>query len=296
MLLLHAEAAYRACVRPHGRVVEVPEPGPADHVCWAYDDARELDAAAADFLEGGLARGERLLVVGDGMIETLDRNTLPFGGTAALLDTGALQILGVGAAYVGGARFSPEQQLAFYEDATRKALDDGFTGLRVVAEISALAADPESRADLVRWEHLADDLVARGSGFTAMCAYRADLDGEALADVAAVHPLVHGPEGVPPFQVFLDAERLVLTGSVDTFTAPRLARVLADSPAARPSTVLDLGRLEFLDVAGCRVLARWAATLGRPLHVSGASRLVQRMWLLLGFQAAAPVVFDGSPA
>jgi ABC-type transporter Mla MlaB component len=296
MLLLHAEAAYRERVRPHGRVVEIPEPGPADHVCWAYDDARELDAAAADFLEGGLARGERLLVVGDGMIGALDRNTLPFGGTDALLETGALEILDVGAAYAGGARFSPEQQLAFYEDATRKALDDGFTGLRVVAEISALAADPESRADLVRWEHLADDLVARGSGFSAMCAYHADLDDEALADVAAVHPLVHGPEGVPPFQVFLDADRLVLTGSVDTFTAPRLARVLADSPAARPSTVLDLGRLEFLDVAGCRVLARWAATLGRTLQVIGASRLVQRMWLLLGFQTAAPVVFDGSPA
>jgi anti-anti-sigma factor len=89
---------------------------------------------------------------------------------------------------------------------------------------------------------------------------------------------------------------VVLTGSVDTFTAPRLDRVLADSPAARPSTVLDLGRLEFLDVAGCRVLARWAAALGRPLHVTGASRLVQRMWQLLGLQAVAPVVFEVSPA
>ncbi len=296
MLLLDAEAAYRECVRPHGRVVEVPEPGPADHVCWVYDDARELDDAAAEFLGGGLARGERLLVVGDGMIETLDRHTLPFGGTDALVATGALEILDLGAAYVGGAQFTPQQQLAFYEAATRKALEDGFTGLRVAADISTLAADPESRADLVRWEHLADDLVARGSGFTAMCAYRADLGREALADVASVHPLVHGPEGVPSFHVFYDADRVVLTGSVDTFTAPRLDRVLADSPAARPSTVLDLGRLEFLDVAGCRVLARWAAGLSRPLHVTGASRLVQRMWHLLGLQAVAPVVFEGSPA
>lgn len=296
MLLLDADAAYRECVRPHGRVVEIPEPGPVDHVCWVYDDPRELEAAAADFLEGGLARGERLLVVGDGMIEVLDRNTLPFGGTDALLATGALEILDVGTAYVGGAQFAPEEQLAFYEAATRRARDDGFTGLRVAAEISALAADPDSRADLVRWEHLADDLVARGSGFTAMCAYRADLDAEALADVTTVHPLVHGPEGVPSFQVFHDGDRVVLIGSVDTFTAPRLDRVLADFPAARPSTVLDLGRLEFLDVAGCRVLARWAAALDGPLHVTGASRLVQRMWQLLGLQAVAPVVFEGSPA
>ena len=162
-------------MRAHGRVVEVPEPGPADHVCWVYDDPRDLDTAAARFLAGGLARGERLLVIGDGMIETLHRDTLPFGGTDALLATGALQILDLPRPTTAPRRFSPEQQLAFYDAATRKALDDGFTGLRVAAEASALAADPASRPALVRWEHLADDFMARGSGFTAMCAYRADL-------------------------------------------------------------------------------------------------------------------------
>lgn len=288
--------AYRGCVRGHGQVVELLEAGPADHVCWVYDDVADLDAAAARFFAGGLARGERLLVVGDGMIQALDRDTLPFGGTDALLASGALEILDLGTAYIGAAQFSPEQQVAFYEAATQRAHDDGFTGLRVVAEVSALAADPDTRADLVRWEHLADDLIARDTGFTAMCAYRADLGAEALADVATVHPLVRGPDGVPPFQVFHDADGVVVTGSVDTFSAPRLDRVLAGSPAARSSTVLDLGRLEFLDVAGCRVLARWAAGLGRPLHVTGASRLVQRMWQLLGLQSVAPVVFDGAPA
>lgn len=282
-------------MRTRGRVVEVPEPGPADHVCWVYDDPRDLDTAAAQFLEGGLARGERLMVVGDGMIETLHQDTLPFGGTDALLATGALQILDLDTAYVGATQFAPEQQLAFYDAATRQALADGFTGLRVAAEVSALAAAPESRAALVRWEHLVDDLMVRGTGFTAMCAYRADLGREVLAEVTSVHPLVRGPEGLPAFQVFHDADRVVLTGSVDTFSAPLLARVLADSPAARPSTVLDLGRLDFVDVAGCRVLARWATGLAAPLHVAGASRLVQRMWLLLGLDAMAPVVFERSP-
>ena len=258
-----------------------------------YDDPRDLDAGAAQFLEGGLARGERLLVIGDGMLETLNRDRLPFGGTDALLATGALQILDVGTAYDGATRFVPQQQLAFYDAAARKAFDDGFTGLRVAAEVSALAADPESRAALVRWEHLADHLVARGSGFTAMCAYRCELSRDSLAEVTSVHPLVRGPEGIPAFQVFHEADRVILTGSVDTFTAPLLDRVLADSPTARPSTVLDLARLDFVDVAGCRVLARWAAGLGAPMHVAGASRLVRRMWPLLGLDAVSPVVFEG---
>ena len=116
--------------------------------------------------------------------------------------------------------------------------------------------------------------MARGSGFTAMCAYRADLGNDALAEVATVHPLVRGPEGVPPFQVFHDEARVVLTGSVDTFTADRLGRVLADSPAARPSAVLDLSLLEFVDVAGCRAVARWAQGLGRT--AAGDGRLPAR--------------------
>jgi hypothetical protein len=265
-------------------------------VCWVYDDPCDLDAAAARFLQGGLARGERLLVVGEGMIETLHRDTLPFGGTDALVATGGLQILDLTIAYDSAAPFVPEQQLAFYESATRQALDDGFTGLRVAAEVSALAADPDSRAALVRWEHLADDLMARGSRFTAMCAYRSDLDSEALGEVASVHPLVRAPEGVPPFRVFHDENRVVLAGSVDTFTAARLGRVLAESPAARPATVLDLGLLDFVDVAGCRALARWAAGLEEPLQVTGASVLVRRMWPLLGLDELAPVVFEGARA
>jgi hypothetical protein len=278
-------------VRAHGRVDRVPDAGPADHVCWVYDDAHALDAAAGRFLAGGLARGERLLVVGEGMVGTLDRETLPFGGTEALLATGALEILDLTGASDGAEEFTAEQQLAFYDEATRRARADGFTGLRVAAEGTALAADPATRPALVHWEHLADDFVARGSGFTALCAYRGDLCREALHEVASVHPVVHGPDGVPPFHVFRDENRVVLTGSVDTFSAGQLARVLSASPAARAGTVLDLGRLEFVDVAGCRVLAAWAGGLPFPVRVEGAAGIVRRMWSLLALDRMAPVTF-----
>jgi hypothetical protein len=228
------------------------------------------------------------------MIEALHRNTLPFGGTDELLATGALQVLDLTGAHAGTAQCTPEQQLAFYDAATRQAVDDGFTGLRVAAEVSALAADPETRPALVRWEHLADDLVAHGSGFTALCAYRADLCPEALSEVASVHPLVRAPEGVPPFQVFHDGNGVVLTGCVDTFTAGRLGSVLAKSRASRPATVLDVGRLDFIDVAGCRVLATWAQGLDEPPEVTGASRLLQRMWRLLALDVVAPAEFTAA--
>ena len=283
-------------MRAHGRVLDVPEPGTTDHVCWVYDDPGDLESAAGRFLAGGLARGERLLIVGDGMIGALHQETLPFGGTDALVDTGALEVLDLTTAYESAGKFTPEQQLAFYEAATRKARADGFTGLRVAAEVSALAADPGTRPSLVRWEHLADHFMAQGSGFSAMCAYRGDLGQAALDEVAAVHPVLHGPPGIPAFQVFSDEDRVVLTGSVDVFSADRLHRVLADSPGVLRGGVLDLGRLDFVDVAGCRVLARWAAGLDGPLRVAGSSRLVQRMWRLLDLDRMAPVTFAGARA
>ncbi|MCW2740932.1 MAG: hypothetical protein JWR45_1354 [Blastococcus sp.] len=292
-------AAYRVGVRAHGLVTDVPEAGVADHVCWVYDgDDDALDRAVARFLKGGLDRGERLLCVGDRVIDSLRRHASGLPDVDGLLTDGTLQTLTLRDAYDAAAAFLPEDQFAYYDAATRRALDDGYQGLRVVAEISALAADPVHRPALVRWEHLADDYIASGSGFTAMCTYSSGLARAALDDVTAVHPVVRAEGGAPAFQVFFDGEdAMVLTGSVDAFSADRLARVLASSPAEPPGVVLDLGRVEFMDVAGCRALARWAASLSArsvAVELAGSSALVRRMWQLLSLDAVAPVTFAGS--
>jgi anti-anti-sigma factor len=288
-------------VRAHGLVTDVPVPGAGDHVCWVYDgDDDAFDRAVGRFLTGGLERGERLLAVGARVIDSLRRSSTGLGDVDALLTDGTLRTLELGAAYDTSTAFSPDEQFAYYDAETQRALADGYSGLRVVAEISALAADPAARPALVRWEHLADDYVASGSGFTAMCAYSDELTRPALDDVTAVHPLVHSPTGAPAFQVFFDdSGDLALVGSVDTFSADRLARVLAASPADASGVVLDLGRIEFMDVAGCRALARWAASLGArsiPVTVDGASRLVRRMWQVLDLDALAEVTFTDARA
>jgi ABC-type transporter Mla MlaB component len=127
-----------------------------------------------------------------------------------------------------------------------------------------------------------------------MCAYRAELAPEALFDVASVHPLTRAPERMPLFQVFFSHDRTMLTGSVDTSGAHRLARVLDASPVTGPVAVLDVRLLEFVDVAGARVLACWARDLaarGLALHLTGASRLLRHMWQILALDRIAPVTF-----
>jgi anti-anti-sigma regulatory factor len=284
-------------VRAHGLVDEVPGAGPSDHLCWVYSDDAAFNDAAREFLAGGLARGERLLYVGDRPVTALRGARPPFDGMDELISRGDLETLTLAEAYEASREFVPEQQLAFYEAATRRARNDGYRGLRVLAEVSALAADPAQREELVRWEHVADDYAVHGAGFSAMCAYRADLPPDVLADVASVHPLVHAPDAAPSFRVFFDECRIVLGGSVDTLSAGRLARVLASSSVTSDRVLVDVAPLEFIDIAGCRVLARWARDLRQrsvALEVTGSSALLRRMWQVLDLDDVAPVLFTGA--
>jgi len=284
-------------VRAHGIISAIPEAGASDHVCWVYDDDADFDEAVREFLSGGLERGERLLCVGDDVVQRMRSDRPPLPGVADLLARGALELLTVAEAYDAAGTFSVERQFAYYEAETRRARDEGYTGLRVVAELSPLAEDPARRAELVRWEHVADEFMASGSGMTAMCAYRADLGSEALADVTSVHPMVHAADGGPSFRVFVDEDRLVLAGSVDTFSADRLARVLASSPLGSDAAVIDLGPMEFMDVSAARVLARWAHDLQAgsvQVEVRNATPLFRRMWQILALDELVPVSFAGA--
>ena len=283
-------------VRSHGPVDVVPGADYAYHLCWVYEHDADFDAAAREFLAGGLERGERLLCVGERVIESLTTMTPPLPDLAGLIARGAVETLPLDEVYAAGGPFDPARQLAYYDAATRRAREEGYRGLRVLAEISDLAADDGQRAQLVRWEQLADEYAVHGAGFSAMCAYRADLDREALGDVTAIHPLVHGSGEVSSFRLFADRDRLVLAGSVDTFSTDRLARVLDAAPVAADGVVLDLAGLEFLDIAGCRTLARWAAGLTErsvPVEITGSSSLLRRMWGLLDLDQMAPVTFGG---
>jgi ABC-type transporter Mla MlaB component len=283
-------------VRASGSLRAVPEAGRADHLCWVHDgdDDAAFDDAVRTFLAGGLARGERLLCVGERVIDGVRADAASFAAVDRLVADGTLGLMPLADAYAATGPFSAERQFEFYDAVTRRALAEGYAGLRVVAELTALAEDPLLRSELLRWEHLADRYVVEGPGMTAMCAYRGDLASSALADVASVHPAASAPTGMPQFRLFFDDDRLVLAGSVDVSEADRLVRLLAGSPPV-PALLLDLSRLQFVDVAGCRVIARWAGDLcgrGVAVEIRGASRLFRRVWDLLELSAVASVAFS----
>jgi ABC-type transporter Mla MlaB component len=107
--------------------------------------------------------------------------------------------------------------------------------------------------------------------------------------------MVHASREASTFALFADSDRLVLIGSVDAASCDRLGRLLAGAPTRGDVVVLDLAGLEFVDVASCRVLARWVAGLVErsvTVQMTGSSLLLRRMWQVLGLEQVAPVTFE----
>ena len=72
-------------MRAHGQFSELPEIGATDHVCWVYAGEGDLDVAVGRLLDGALSRGERVLGVGEAVIESLDRESVRYGGSGPWL-------------------------------------------------------------------------------------------------------------------------------------------------------------------------------------------------------------------
>ena len=287
-------------MRANGLVHRVSDLGATAHICFAYDDPVTFRSAAREFAEDGLLRGDRLLCIGDESALRHVRDAISeLSDVDDLIDRGTLHMLPLDSAY--GAAMAPQtahQQLELFDSATRRALADGFVGLRVIADVTALAADRSRHALHVQWEHLADDYIATGRGMSALCAYHRpalDEDDDVLADIAAVHPSGNVAHPRESFRIYFDNDRLLLAGSADSFCAERLERLLTTSHRNRSGLItVDVHALEFIDGRACAAIAGWADTLNLwsgHLRIAGASRTFRRVWQVLGFDVLTNASF-----
>ncbi|MFE9957626.1 MEDS domain-containing protein [Micromonospora sp. NPDC005299] len=158
------------------------------HLCLAYDDPAALDARAVAHLAAGLAAGEQVWLVAPGDPDSLARRLDRLPGLDAALRRRALRLLPVEEAYRHDEVVDPEKQVRAYAAATGDALAAGYTGLRVVAEATALVRSAAQREAFARYEHLIDRWM-RYHPMSAVCAYdRRELSDAAIAELACMHP------------------------------------------------------------------------------------------------------------
>jgi anti-anti-sigma regulatory factor len=220
--------------------------GAGDHACFAYADDDDLCGVAAEFAAGGLAEGQRVLCVVDGQMERLRRALGPLDPDR-LVDEGALELLLVDEVY-GDGPVDADAQLRTFTQAVTRAEDDGFAGLRVLADNTALLFDrPDARRSYLRWESLCEPFIASRRLIGLCCFDQRRLPAELAGDLASVHRTTLGRSRSAPFGLIRVPDRLTLRGEVDRFDADRLGRLLDSSVGADEDVVLDLGETEFLD-------------------------------------------------
>ena len=159
------------------------------HVCWLYDTAGERMAVAHAFLLGALAAGFRAIYVcgdddpGD-VREQLARRGLAVDDAAA---AGALLILTADGTYLQDGIFSSERMLGLLDDTVEQALDDGFAGIRVCADMSWVL-EMAAVEDVLGYESLCNQFV-KSCRATGLCLFdRARFPPALLDRFGRTHP------------------------------------------------------------------------------------------------------------
>jgi anti-anti-sigma regulatory factor len=242
-------------VRAHGCIHSGSDLGANDHACWAFDHQQEFVDAALEYLTDGLRLGQRLAYVGSEPVDEQRELLAPLGDVGAMVDAGMLQLLELDDLYRVGEPVDLEAQLQAYSAATDAALADGFTGLRVAAQVTDLVAEPETWDAHVRWESTADRVLS-SRPLSALCGYQRDrVPAQLLGDLAAVHPASNLDADAVPFHLFGEEGGLALSGEVDLFSSCAFNRALEYAGPAGEPVSLDLGALEFIDHHGIEILA-----------------------------------------
>ncbi|MBB5866750.1 hypothetical protein F4553_000129 [Allocatelliglobosispora scoriae] len=217
--------------------------GSHDHVSWAFDTVEGFRAEAARFLADGLAAGKRVVYLAEGA-DIADLGAR--GPFAQAVASGAAQVRDLG--LYGTGPVDPAAQVRAYARATEQAVADGYSGLRVAANVTPLVRTPVHIGAFARYEHLIDSYAVTAP-FSAMCAVdRTALGAQAVAELACMHPLASA--GATPLRLHASADPgvdLVLGGEVDLAGYDLLDTALSRADVSGQDVTVDLRGLRYID-------------------------------------------------
>jgi hypothetical protein len=236
----------------------------ARHSCWSYGDPRPFDEFTREFLGAGLSAGARVWYVpgrhGDAVTDWLSE-------AAVSARPGTVRVVTPEVAYPDA---EPALQVDAWTAAVRDALAAGFTGLRVVADVTDLVRTDERRASFARYEWVIGRFLRTGP-VRGVCGYdRRELGDRVVAELACLHEVVHG--GGVTFRLHAGPTPAVavLDGEVDQTTAELFSAALGhtDLEPVDGEVTVDADGLRFIDHRSLLVLERYA----RSRHLTAVVR------------------------
>jgi PAS domain S-box-containing protein len=173
--------------------------GPHNHFCSIYESPEEHYAVAVPFIRIGLDRGEKCLYIADdGAIGDICQAMQSDGiDVDRAIASNALVLVTKEQAYLEHGSFHPDWMSSFWTEATRLAMNEGFSALRATGETEWVHKWVRREdCGLERWMEYESRLThtVAENNCSALCQYNRRLfPPELILDVIRTHPVVvHG--------------------------------------------------------------------------------------------------------
>jgi MEDS: MEthanogen/methylotroph, DcmR Sensory domain len=163
-----------------------------DHVCTLFSTRREQISAAAEFIRGGLARGERCLYICCEQTPDEFRDELRNAGIEVDAEEarGALELITKAEGHLKGGSFDAARMIEMLASALSEALATGFNGLRGAGDMTWLLDRAPGSHELLAYESLLNFFCANRP-VVLLCQYsREKLSPKILDSCLATHPRV----------------------------------------------------------------------------------------------------------
>jgi anti-anti-sigma regulatory factor len=242
-----------------------PEVRRGDHACCFFASDDEQARLVGRFARDAFARGDRFFYLADRSSEESVLTLIDEAGLDARSRRRAGDLLVVHSSQMGfeGA-FDAERQLAAWTTLVLQARADGYGGLAATAEMTWVKSWGLEDDTVVDYEAMVEVAFA-DRHLAGLCQYDCrDFDRELLDRVRHVHPVATALHkdcySVEFDRMRLECEgwdALKIGGEIDLASVGFLEVQLAAHLHAHDA-VGDLSEIEFIDVAGCRLLRRAA--------------------------------------
>jgi len=251
-------------------------------VCWVVSSSEQFEGRADRYLEEGALTGQKLFrVIARG-------HAVEAGGGSEVTLIDPMEL-----APTEDRVVAPEVLYATFRQIAARAREEGFSGVRVLADMRWVLAHPLIRSDLAAFELRLDEVVTELHA-TVVCLYRqGDHPARDLAETVAVHPLVGGqPPADRGLRIWnVDRGTWEVAGEIDESNVDAFERAMSAIMAAGPVRRLRCGGLRFISAAGIRVLTEIG--MARPdqtLVIQNASPILRRCWATLELDEDLPQV------
>jgi KaiC/GvpD/RAD55 family RecA-like ATPase len=166
------------------------QPRRGQHICLFYETPLEQQAVSIPYLQRGLEQGDCCVYIADERTPQTVVDEIRAAGLNIdqLVPHGAMQVLTKYESFLRYARFEPRLMFEFLEKTARTAARNGFSGVRVSAEMSwALSTGCEQ---LIEFEALSNEYL-KSWNMTMLCQYNLSrFTPQILEDILRAHPCV----------------------------------------------------------------------------------------------------------